>query len=293
MTQLIEDAPPRTPVRLKVSTPADLVASLPYLFGFTPSDSLIVLALTGKTVSAAGRVDADAVDYPDQLRARLESVVRHGESTIVIGWADPVSRAERVVAIASAALGGANEAIVVTGGRCRADYGPWLDCPAFIPAAEAAGLEVLPNRAAVARMVRGPAASDKQARRRWAVASAAIQRSDAPWRAARFDELLARGLERADDLSVGELTELAALVFEGDTRERVWDHFSQPLALQHLGLWRAVVAVVDRAGAVAPLGLLAMAAWLAGEGALATCCIQRGQLLSPEHSLLRLIDAIN
>lgn len=283
----------RRPVKLKVSTPADLVASLPYMFGFKPSNSLIVLALDGKTVSAAGRVDAQAVEYPEQLRERLAAVTQHGHDTIVIGWIDSERKAERAVAIASAALGGADQTIIVSGGRCRADGGPWLDCPESLPEAEAAGLEVLPNRTAVKRIVKGPVASDKQAASRWSLARTAILAGDAAWRAARFDELLAIGLAGANELSVGERTELAALVYEGETRERVWPHFSKELAPQQLALWRGVVAVVDRAGAVAPLGLLALAAWLTGEGALATCCIERGQRINPQHSLLRLVDTIN
>ena len=290
---IIEDAPPRRPVHLKVSTPADLVASLPYMFGFMPTDSLIVLALNGKTICAAARVDADVVDYPEQLRARLEAVVRHGKSTIIVGWIDSVSRAKRIVSLASAALGGVDQKIIVSCGRCQVDGGPWLDCPASLPEAEEAGLEVLPSRAAIARSVQGPGEADKAATRRWPVACSAVRCHDSAWRAVRFDELLARGLDKVCDLSVGELTELAALVFEGETRERVWDHFSAALAPKHQALWRAVVNVTARAGAAAPLGLLAMAAWLAGEGALATCCVQRGQRISPEHSLLRLIDTIN
>jgi len=277
---------------LKASTPADLVASLPYLFGFPPSDSIIALAFRGKRLIASGRVDADAIDDPDQLRDRMEAVAQHGDLIIIVAWVDPVAAAERAASLASAALGGVDQIIIVSGGRCRTDQGPWVDCPTSNAVAEAAGLEVLSDRAAVGAKVAGPG-TDKLTGRRWSKARSTVALQSHWWCEDRFDSLLARGLEAPDSLSVAERVDLAALAYSGLIRERVWDHFTADRANQHMALWRAVVAVVAPEGATAPLGLLAFAAWLVGEGALATCCVERGLGIAPDHSLLLLFNSIN
>ena len=268
------------------------MASLPYLFGFPPRNSIIALAFRGKRLIASGRVDADAIDDPDQLRDRMEAVAQHGDLVIIVAWIDPAAAAERAASLAAAALGGVDQTIIVSDGRCRADRGPWVECPTTHPAAEAAGLEVLPDRAAVEAQVSGPG-TDKPAGRRWSKARDAVSLKSHWWCEDRFDALLLRGLEAPDSLSAADRTELAALAHSGLIRERVWDHFSADRADQHLALWRAVVAVVAPEGAPAPLGLMAFAAWLAGEGVLATCCVQRGLGIAPEHSLLLLFNSIN
>jgi len=277
---------------LKASTPADLVASLPYLFGFPPRDSIIALAFSGKRLVASGRVDAAAVDDPDQLRHCLEAVAQHGDLVIIVAWIDPLTAAERAASLAAAALGGVHQTIIVSGERCRVDRGPWMNCLASHPVAEAAGLEVLPDRAAVGAQVAGPE-TDKLAGRRWSKARNSLALQSHWWCEDRFDTLLALGLEAPDSLSAANRIELAALAHSGLIRERVWDHFTADKADQHLALWQAVVAVVAPQGAPAPLGLLAFAAWLAGKGALATCCVERGLGIAPDHSLLLLFNTIN
>jgi len=281
---------PCRPVKLKVSTPADLVATLPYLFGFPPTDSIIVLALQGKRVVASARADAALVGEPDKIQQALSAITRQGDHLIVIAWIEPQKAAERAAVLVAAALGGVGQTIIVCGGRCRADGGPWQQCPASLPEAQEAGLEVLPSRAAVAAKVKGPPASDKQATRRWRLARSAVVGHDQEWCQARLDELLTHGIARPDRLSAYELTELAALVHDGVLRDRVWQFFDAARAGRLVVLWQSAVAVVARAGAPAPLGLLALAAWLHGEGALQTCCLERGLRIAPEHSLLRLVD---
>ena len=281
---------PSRPVKLKVSTPADLVATLPYMFGFKPVDSIIVLALEGKRVVASARIDAGWVDDPEHIQSMLYPIRQHGDHLVVIAWVTPQKAAERAATLVAAALGGVEQSIIVCGGRCRAGDGPWQPYPDSLPAAEQAGLEVLPSRTAVAAKVKGPLASDKQATRRWRMARLSVLQHDESWRQARLDELMTHGLARPDRLSTYELTELAALVHDGQTRDQVWQFMDAERSGKLVALWQGVVAVVARAGAPAPLGLLALSAWLDGEGVLQTCCLERGLRIAPKHSLLRLAD---
>ncbi|MCL2782516.1 MAG: DUF4192 domain-containing protein [Propionibacteriaceae bacterium] len=281
------------PVRLKVSTPSDLVATLPYMFGFTPHESIIVLALDERRIVASARVDAAAADHLDELATPLGAVTTHGDSVIVVGWIDDVAQAQHAVAATAAVLGRVDQTIIVSRGRCRAGDGPWTDCPTSLEAAEQAGLEVLPDRQAVVKQVAGPGSKDKMAPKRWAAARVKVMANTPRWRNDKARQLLLRGLSDINQLSTDDKFELAALVHEGTVRDTLWGDVSDYMAGPHVKLWTSVVAVVPDAGAPAPLGLLAMAAWLSGEGALQTCCLQRGLAIDHEHSLLRLADSIN
>ena len=279
------------PVRLRVSTPADLVATLPYTFGFVPSESIIAMALDGRHVKASCRINAEAADDPEALAALCRAVVTHGSALIIVAWIDCVEQAERALLAASKALGCADQTIIVSHGRCRVDGGEWVDCPIGLQQADKAGLTVLPSRQAVVDQVAGPGRRDKVAARRWSAARVMVMAHTAQWRRARGKALLKRGVTDCE-LPVDDSFELAALVREGDVRDGLWTELTNQTAAQHVAVWKDVVTVVPDQGAAAPLGLLAMAAWLAGEPALANCCLERGLGIEKEHSLLRLVDCI-
>jgi hypothetical protein len=76
------------PVRLRLSSPAEVVAAVPYLIGFTPERSVVVLCLAAKQLGLTMRLD---IDMPgDELRdlvlARLKG---DGADTAVIVLFDP------------------------------------------------------------------------------------------------------------------------------------------------------------------------------------------------------------
>jgi hypothetical protein len=57
---------PQPPSRLRLTSPEQILAAVPYLLGFTPSRSLVVLSLRGKQVGLTMRLDLDTP--PTQLR---------------------------------------------------------------------------------------------------------------------------------------------------------------------------------------------------------------------------------
>jgi thiosulfate reductase cytochrome b subunit len=57
--------------------------------------------------------------------------------------------------------------------------------------------------------------------------------------------------------------------------------------------WTAVVAVSPPTFAAAPLGLLGVAAWLTGDGALQTVCLERLDQLAAWVPLAAMLDWIN
>ena len=51
---------------LIITGPADLVEAVPYLLGFTPTDSLVIVGLAANTVTVTVRADLDGLT-PDQI----------------------------------------------------------------------------------------------------------------------------------------------------------------------------------------------------------------------------------
>jgi hypothetical protein len=68
-----------------------------------------------------------------------------------------------------------------------------------------------------------------------------------------------------------------------------WSRLSCSRADTLVHLWRQVVAVTPSGLAAAPLGLLGLAAWAAGNGALLNCCVDRMGQVDPGYSLTELL----
>lgn len=288
----IQTAPIDAPVRLRATTPAELVALVPCLFGFNPSNSIIVLAFKNKQLVMTGRVDADIISDVQQFRDRLDSIATQGDVVFFIAWMDDILMAERAIKLAGTLLSHVNERIIVSKGMCRGRVGPWMPCVTPPRQAGLSGLRILPSREAVASQIIGPPDDDPAANRRWNIALNRVRRQDDTGRLERLNHLLSLGLVKASKLTITQKSELAALAYVGAVRDQIWQYLNDQTARQHVELWKSVVVTVAEAGSCAPLGLLAMAAWLDGQGALLNCSIQRGLTIDPEHSLLKLVQII-
>src|ERR1700712_303025 len=80
--------PSQPPLRLRLSSPSEVLAAVPYLIGFQPQRSIVVLSLRQKQVGLTMRLDLDMP--PAELRsivvARLEA---DGADTAVLIFFDP------------------------------------------------------------------------------------------------------------------------------------------------------------------------------------------------------------
>ena len=285
------------PVRLRAGSPAQLVATLPYLFGFRPDQSVIVLGLRGRRIDAAARLDASVVldDGFDAvvLRNRLSTVIGQGRQVIAVAWHDDAGAARRAVDAVVDAIGAADMAIIVSGGRCQADDGPWQDCPDGVAEADDAGLTVLASRAMIEASVAGPSSDDSAAAAAWMSICEVVDDMTLYERRGKAKHIMEEGWTAPGNLTLEQCLELAALARQGRVRDVMTAPLNAETARSHLELWGAVVPRVPDGGAPAVLGLLGLAAWLAGEGALQVCCLERGLALEPDHSLLRLVETIN
>ena len=64
-------------------------------------------------------------------------------------------------------------------------------------------------------------------------------------------------------------------------------------AHRHVELWRTVARMTPRGCQPPVLGMLGLAAWVSGEGALQVACIERAEKIAPHHPLIALLGQIN
>jgi hypothetical protein len=163
--------------RVRLSGPTDLIAIVPYLLGFHPTDSVVVLAVRGKRPVFTIRLDLLPTGAPaGELRDLVEPVPQllrqnRASGALIVAYG-PADRATPAVAAVRAALRPTGldviEALRVSDGRywsylcanrdcCPAAGTPFdMSSSAAAAAATVAGMVALPDRAALVRQV-GPA----------------------------------------------------------------------------------------------------------------------------------------
>ena len=159
-----------------------------------------------------------------------------------------------------------------------------------------AGISATATRDEIAALAAGPPAADHDRLRRLAADAAdRLAGCGGRRRRHRMRRLVERVL-RAGSASEAESVELAVLARDVAVRESAWALMTRPAAAEHLELWprrRVVGAVAVPPYDPAPLGMLAIAGWLSGNGALLNCCIERLEQVDPDYSLLWLCRDIS
>ncbi|WP_152520913.1 DUF4192 domain-containing protein [Nocardiopsis halophila] len=165
-----------------------------------------------------------------------------------------------------------------------AEAGPAPVAPASVAPVEG------PERA---RMDRATTAAEARCARMWstrdpgghaAFASAFRAEGLREVRAAVAGALAGRAPEGADRVAW-----LALLLLSVRVRDEAWVRIRADDAALHADLWRRVFRMADPAYAAAPGSLLAFAAWLGGDAALAGAALDRVARLAPRYSMAALI----
>ncbi len=320
------NAPPTRAVpKIKVGSVAGFLAVVPHLLGFRPERSLVVVGLD----SARGRIVLafrySLPDPPDPARAR--EIAEHaaavlgqrGTGTAIAAGYGPGTLVTPVAGPLRAALQAAGitvrDLLRVEGGRywsyvcrdpgCCPPEGVAFDGPAHPAAAAltAAGLDVLPGRAALAASlapVTGAAAeamdeaTGRALRRAEELAASAPNREDATRLvvdAGRAAVREAIGVYRGG----GEITDddrlawLAVMVADLRVRDDAWARMEPGHRAAHRRLWTDVVRRARDPYVPAPASLLAFTAWQSGEGALANVAIERALAADPGYSMAHLL----
>ena len=319
------------PPRIRVSSPADLLAVVPRLLGFHPAASLVVIGAgpPRERIELAFRYDLP--DPPDsrqagEIAAHAVSVLRHRRlgTAIAVGYGSGSLVTPVADALAAALRSGGlrlQELLRVQDGRywsylcanpgCCPPEGVPFDLQVN-PAAAAmtvAGMVALPDRAALAGTlapVTGAAAhAMEQATRRARDRAAGLAAPEGAAGLPPGDRLLDAGRQAVQeaiatyrgggrvtgDDQVAWLSVVLALL---PVRDDAWARMDPEAALRaaHLRLWADLVRRSCRAYRPAPASLLAFTAWQSGDGALANIALDMALEADPGYSLALLLRDI-
>ncbi|MEV3925312.1 DUF4192 domain-containing protein [Actinomadura coerulea] len=286
---------------LVIRSAQDAIAAVPYLLGFHPSRSLVVIGFEGRS----GGTCAVRLDLPAPGPAGRVAAVLAGNGfarSLLLGYgpAGEVAEAARPMRAALAAAGvPAAEAIRVADGRwwsltchdvCCPPEGTPYDIYASTVAAEAAfgGHVALADRAELVASVRPPDGPARAATRR--AAEGAERRYLARPPSSPEDDvafvlaLLARartGSRPTDE----EVAWLGLLLTDLRVRDETWIRLDEDAPAADIAFWRDIVRRVDPARVPAPASLLAFAAYSAGDGGLANVALRRALDADPAYSM--------
>jgi Domain of unknown function (DUF4192) len=338
------DSPtPATP-RVSLRAPDAILAGVPHMLGFYPSRSLVVLGLGGKRnrVHVTFRYDlpeppdavlaADIADHAVSVlrkqRLRLAALVGYGPAGLVMPVLAPTMDWMLANGIqlheVLRAEAGRYWSVLCCDPRCCPPEGLPFD-PCSHPAAAAmaeAGLEALPDRAALARTLQPPAGSAQSIRdstrraeqrlcdlgTQWAE-RASGQRQDGDGRQASdlpdsdLQQVTAevgraelqgaiRCYRAGGSITSGdELAWFAVLLADLRVRDDAWARMDPAHVDDHIRLWTDVLRGAAVEYVPAPASLLAFVAWQAGRGALGSVAVDRALAARPGYSMGLLIES--
>lgn len=301
-----------TPTRtLRIKSPTDLIAAVPLLLGFHPEESAVMLTVGGATEPFFARVDLPRC--PEDVVAVVEDLCevagRHGVHDVaLVMLTDDAVRARETFDALVAGL--ATRAVDVQV-ALRADGRRWfplrglagdpdtgedydLATHPFTLEAMVEGRVVHDSRGALADSLL-PADPDEVERVSAAVDAASGRMIDATrtqfvaegrWVQERLRRFLDDGVP-LDDHDAGRLLNLMTDI---DVRDVAWAEMTRDNARRHVELWRDVVRRTPVHCLAPPATLLAFAAWLAGDGALAWCALDRAKESDPDYSMAMLVE---
>lgn len=293
---------------LVIRSAQDAIAAVPYLLGFHPSRSLVVIGFEGRSHgTCAIRMDLPSCDAADRV-AELLAGNGFGRALLLgYGPADEVSASAGPVreALESAGVPVA-EAIRVADGRwwsltcdddcCPLDGVPY-DSSASVLAAQAtfAGHVALADRSELVRSVQplgGTArACMRQATERAERRLLARENAAAGEGLAFVTALLSRartGTRPTDD----EVAWLGVLLADLRIRDEAWIRIDEDAPAADIAFWRDVLRRVEETYAPAPAALLAFAAYSAGDGGLANVALERALDADSGYSMAVLLREV-
>lgn len=281
---------------LTVRTLDDLVAVVPYLLGFHPRDSLVVVVMDGGGVQLTGRIDiTDAAneDCLAELVGRLVQRFGAAEQWYLAFTDDPD--------VAWSVLGSCAELVgaVRLGRLLHVDSQAWqvdhrcgesgrLGLNAVATQAAVLGLSARANRSDLRTQIAAPDDAD--------VAALLAEFDDArSWRESLSLAEQRRGVIKLTSAAAGQrdYVRLAVLVADPKLQVEVLRGMETGTAAAAVACWTTVVAHCLTPHLVGPLGLLGVASWLTGDGATQNICLERLDQLQPMAPLAAMLDWIN
>ena len=284
--------------RLQMHHPGEVAELIPYLVGFTPDESLVVIVTRNNRVEVTARADLDSIQTPgaaEDLLDRIWDRFPDADAFLVAytqdhpaGW-DMLHRADAHLS------GHADRQTMLVDGDTweLADGETGTIDPTGEVATQAAnyGLALRPSRRDLQAAFASAPDSDQLATRIGAVLDTLPRPRDTEAILARTADLIGRNLpdQPADvtqpvqaHVPLDDAIALAVLAQNPSAQSLAVLSITRENAPEHLALWRDVVNQVPAYGAEAPLYLAGMAAWVSGDGASAVVALDRSTDLNPD-----------
>lgn len=287
----------RMPGPLTARCPEDLLAVVPVVLGFEPADSIVMLTLDAhQTFHARVDLPTDPQGVDAVIDALLEPAVRHGAGgvVLVLYTADePAARraVRRLRGRGELARPRLLEALRVDDGRWfpmlrdRRGLGatgvPYdVSSHPFVAEAVLEGRVLHRSRGELAATLR----SDPSA---VALVEAARtgRRESTGWVTARLAEWVAG----AEDPSPVHVAALLEAIEVPAVRDAAWGRVERRSARDDVRVWSSLVRRAPEDLVPHAASVLGFTAWVAGDGALAWCAVDRAREVDPEHSLAALV----
>ena len=297
------------PCRIRLTAPSDVLAVVPYLLGFHPQDSVVVLLVRRGRVALTARVDVVPPEIAGELAADIGQLAdQHGASELIlVGYGGHAAEVRELLANLAELLEpyGLGDVLYADGrlwwslwctaSCCPPEGTPYdLSTHAIAATAVYAGLCCRSDREALAAEITGPLEVEQDALRLLTTeVRAEIGELDGAGRCDLMATLVRAAVAGRDQLDDHACALLAVLAHDTHVRDIAWSLISAELAEQHQRLWRQVVARTVPPYEAAPICLLGLAAWIGGDGALMNCCIERITIVDPDYSLGRLLAEIS
>jgi hypothetical protein len=314
-----------TRARVLLDHPGDLIAAIPGMLGFPPVDSVVLVTFTGAsrlTIEAVLRTDLPKPDHVLDLVEQLRVVARNHQPSVVAlvvvgpaGTEQPGVLPHRTLverlatAFDSEGIALAHAAWVLrverdVAWRCYQD----VECHGIVPdpatspvttAMAVAGVVTFASREDMAALLTADPAGDL-ARRSDLIDELSHDRDGpADQRCARHDlELVERTVDRiasagapgfggcsAFELEDEMIARLAHAVSDPDVRESCLAYALTERARSAEALWMLLTRATPGRARAEPASLLAVSAYLRGEGALAGMAADVAIGANPEHGL--------
>jgi len=290
-----------SPVRtLRASTPDDIAAFVPLALGFVPARSVVMISVGTAGLHARVDLPHDPDDVDDVVEALLRPARRNGVTAVLfVVYDDDTTVADEAVWALREAF---EEDGICVKEALRIHDDHWFAVLPGAPLAAYQGVRfALSDHRFTAQGVfdgRVTHASREALRETLTPDLAGVARTRALL--GRADDVPVGGLRRLVQahLDAGttftdeELADVAVTVVSGPRRDEVWAWLDRARGMRAVALWSDAVRRLPDSHVAAPAAVLAFAAWLSGNGALAWCAVDRSRDVDPGHSLANLVAGL-
>lgn len=291
--------PDRPTPTLTARSPEDLLAVARVVLGFEPGESVVLLTAGQPSFHARVDLPSSPGDLELVVESLVEPAVRHRvDAAVLLLYTPDRARARRVARLLRRGLEGHGVRVLEA---LRADEGRWyplfrdrdglgasgvpydVSTHPFLVAAVLEGRVIHGSRAELARTL-DPDPDQVAA----TTACLPCEPVGPDWVSACVDRHALAGSSPGP----AESARLLAALADPRLRDVAWGGFTRDEARDQVRLWSGLVRAAPTELVPNAAAVLALAAWLAGDGALAWCALDRALEVDPDHTLAELVAGL-